>query len=266
MVQSRRRKGKPDVLGSHQRCWFWGRNLALEILEAGRWPVLELHLAEDLDTPECARVRALAAERGIPCAVEAAQRLTALCHSGEHQGYAAKMGPYPYVSPEAALEAAPAGAAPLLAVLDAIQDPFNFGAIVRSAEVLGVHAVLLGERGQTGVNRQVARSSAGAVNRLPIARLEDLEDLPAMLAARGIALVAASESAEMDCTEYGFTAPVALLLGNEGRGIRPGLLECCDARVRIPQTGKIGALNVAAAAAVLFYEAARQRGSLKGEV
>jgi len=257
MATDRKQKAGQKFLGSHQKCWLWGRNVVLETLRARTWPVLELHLAGTLAADELEAARTIADRRSIPVKVQAAARLEQLCHAPEHQGYLAKMGPFPYADAEMLLEDRPP--APLYAVLDSIQDPHNFGAVVRSAEVFGLDAIFIAERDQVGVTTAVARASAGAASRVPIARVADLPALAARLKAAGIALVAASEKAKVPITAHDFLGATAIVIGSESHGIRPALVKCCDALVRIPQHGRIGSLNAAAAAAVVFYEARRQR-------
>jgi len=265
MERSKRGKGKRKLLGSHQRSWVWGRRLILEILRGGRWGIAELLLAEDLPESERDEAGDLAEAQGTPVRTEPGERLRALCHSAEHQGYLAKMLEFPYADPEETLArlADPNQPRPFHVLLDRVQDPHNFGAIIRSAEVLGVDAVWIGSRDQVGVTSMVARSSAGAVNRIPIARAPDVLALAGQLRELGLALVAATEKGAVDCTAHDFATPTALILGNEGEGIAPEILALCDARVRVPQSGAIGSLNVAAAAAVLFYEARRQCGAIE---
>jgi 23S rRNA (guanosine2251-2'-O)-methyltransferase len=144
-------------------------------------------------------------------------------------------------------------------VLDAIQDTFNFGAIVRSAEAMGARGIFVGTASQAGVNSLVARASAGAVNRIPIAETEDLGALFDILRQAGAQVLAADEKGGTPCTACDLCRPTAVVLGNEGRGVRPELLSQCDERVCIPMSGAIASLNVAAAAAVLLYEAWRQK-------
>lgn len=269
MTPSKRQKAKSKLMGSHQRCWIWGRRAVLEILEAGRWPILELRLDAAMAPARIERARDLASHGDIPVFLDSAERLRQLCHAPEHQGYVAKMAPFPYASAPDILaglsgRSGPdaSGPAPLFAILDAVQDPYNFGAIARSAEALGVEAIFVGSARQADVGSMVVRSSAGAAGRIPIARVDDLEDLASQLRDRGVCLVAASEKADGECRDRDFTRPTAIVLGNEGAGIRPDLLALCDARVRVPQQGAIGSLNVAMAAAILFYEARRQRNAL----
>src|SRR5712691_4273343 len=181
----RRRKGKPELLGNHQKCWLWGRHAVMETLRAARWPVIELHVSDQLprDDLEFAVDFARRQER-IDFYKEPLDRLTQLCHSREHQGFLAKMAPFPYDRVEDVL--ATATPRTLFAILDGFQDPHNFGAVIRSAHVLGIDALFVPSRGQVEVTAQVARSSAGAVNHIRIAQAEDLLSLTAQLRSRGI--------------------------------------------------------------------------------
>lgn len=255
---SRRRCGHLPLMGSHQRCWIWGRHLVRETLQAGRWPMAELLLAESLDAGERAECRRRAEALGIRVLDVPAARLEQLAHTRDHQGYLARMFEFPYESPGWLERSWPEEGA-FLILLDGMQDPFNFGALLRSAEIFGVQAVVIPEHHQTGVTSLTARASAGAVNRIPIVRVPCLEEVAAVLHRQGIRLVAASEKAERLIVETDFTAPVALVIGNEGQGIRPEMLRACDLLVKIPQFGRIGSLNAAVAAGIFCYEVRRQR-------
>ncbi|MBW7865463.1 MAG: RNA methyltransferase [Candidatus Hydrogenedens sp.] len=256
---------KQRFAGGHQRGWLWGRHAVMEALEAAHWPVVELYLDGTLPEDALGRARALGEAQGALCEVVPDRRLFELAHTHEHQGYLARMGPFPYTPLEEALSGGdgvkrPAGDAPLYLMLDAVQDTFNFGAILRSAEAMGVWAVIVGKTNQACVNSLVARASSGAINRIPVAEVDDLPAVAAELASRGVLVAAADEKSGVGCAGPDFCGPTALVLGNEGRGISPELMARCAARVRIPMFGAIGSLNVAAAAAVLLYEIRRQRG------
>ncbi|MFH0962984.1 MAG: 23S rRNA (guanosine(2251)-2'-O)-methyltransferase RlmB [Planctomycetota bacterium] len=255
----RYKRGKRKLLASHAKSWLWGRHAVLEILRAGRWPVVELHLDEGLDAEALASTRTLAERAGAPLEIVPAKRLRELCHTSEHQGYLARMGPFPYANVEQVL--GNRSKCPLYAILDGVQDPHNFGSVVRSAEVFGIDAVFIGESEQVGVTTLAARSSVGAVGRVAITRAASLQALARAMKGLGICVVGASEDAERKVTEHDFKRPSAIVLGNEGTGIRQDLRRECDAMVAIPQLGEIGSLNVAAAAAILFYEARRQRAT-----
>lgn len=244
-------------MGSHQRCWLWGRRLVLDTLRAGRWPIVELRIADGLDESGREVVTRLAAQAGVPVHTAAAERLTQLCGAADHQGVLAKMRPFPYRSLGDVLAGDSHPAA--LAILDRMQDPFNFGAVIRAAEVLGMDGLIVGAIAQAEVGSQVARSSAGAVNHLPLVQVSDLVATADELRRRGAVLIAAAVHAHDAVCERSLTGPTVFVLGNEHSGIDPPLLERCDAAVRIPQSGRTESLNVAVAAGILFYELQRQR-------
>ncbi len=253
----RRGKGKKRLLGSHQKCWIWGRNVVAETLTAGRWQPLELHLSAELPAESLHAARSIAETQQIATRVQPGDALAKLCKSAEHQGYVAKMPPFPYQSPEELLARCPPR--PLLALLDSIQDPFNFGAILRSADVMGLDGVFVSETRQVDVTSLVVRSSAGAVNHVPLGRAADLVALARTLREGGLRLIAASEKASRPAYASDFSAGSVIVIGNEGNGIRRELLDLCDEIVAIPQYGHVGSLNAAVSAGILFYEARRQR-------
>ncbi len=253
----RRRKGPSKLLGNHQKCWLWGRNVVTETLRAARWPVLELHVADSLPEAELALVEQWSQSNDVALSIEPAEKLTNLCHSREHQGYLAKMAEFSYDRVEDVLAATKAP--PLFAILDGLQDPHNFGAVIRSAHVLGVDGLFVPTRGQVEVTAQVARSSAGAVNHIHIAEADDLVTLAALLRSRGVRVIGTSQRAVHPTFECNLTGSIAVVIGNEGTGIRDELLSACDELVTIPQFGAIESLNAAVSAGILFYEAQRQR-------
>jgi 23S rRNA (guanosine2251-2'-O)-methyltransferase len=255
----KRSKGKKALLGSHQKCWLWGRNLVLETLAAGRWPIADLFLADTLSTEAIASATARAESLGVAVSVNPASVLEKLGHTGEHQGYLARMNEFPYASFDDLPLSGSGGKPVFFVMLDGIQDPFNFGAVLRSAEVFGADGAIIPAADQVGVTSMVARSSAGAVNRVPIARVESLDVAASALIGRGVVLVGASEKASCELAACDLRRPVCIVMGNEGVGISPSILARCTETVRIPQHGKVGSLNVAVAAGVFFYEVRRQR-------
>lgn len=257
---------RPKPLGQHQSSWIWGRHLVQETLENSSWPILELWLAEDLDRAEALHAERLAAAKSIPVHKTARKSLVSKCRGEDHQGFAAKMGEFPYQTLEQvwrSLTNATAGRDreslhPFFVVLDGIQDPYNFGTMLRSAEIFGAQAILIGTVGQTGVTSQVARSSVGAVNRLPIIQVNDLPDAVQQLKKRNVQIVGASEKAEHSIWQCNLRLPTAVVIGNEARGMSPALMASCDTLVRIPQQGTINSLNAAAALTIFCYEIRRQ--------
>jgi len=257
MERHSRGKGKKRLLGSHQKCWIWGRNSVVETLEAGRWEIVDLYLSRFLNPEQLKATQALAANLRLAPVIAEPDEMTRLCHTSEHQGYLARMTDFPYADEAAVLSTLPAS--PFCIVLDGIQDPYNFGAIIRSAEIFGANALFIAESGQVGVTSMVVRSSAGAVNRLPIVRVPEVAALVDRLKAKGIKVVAASEKAVGNIMDYNFAQGISIVIGNEGVGPGAQLLDQCDAVVKIPQTGRIGSLNAAVAAGIFFYEIRRQR-------
>ena len=253
----RRGKGKRELLGNHQKCWIWGKNTVTESLRAGRWPMHELRLSDTLPAETLQCTRDMAAGLDIPVFVEPQKRLSDRCRTAEHQGFLAKMAPYPYEPVDDILSNPPV--CPLYIVLDSIQDPYNFGAILRSADAMAVDAIFIGDRHQSDVTSLVARASAGAVNHVRMARVDDLGELVTRLKLRGVQIAAAAGDACDDCADCDFCRPTALLIGNEGVGIAQSLVELSDLQVRIPQFGVVDSLNAAVAGGILLYEVRRQR-------
>ena len=147
----------------------------------------------------------------------------------------------------------------LFVICDRIQDTHNFGAILRCCDALGAQAVIVGESGQSRVTPQVARSSAGAVNFVPIVLAESLLDCVLQLKNAGVKIVAGSEHSDSEVWSADLTGSVALIIGNEAEGIAQDLLEQCDTRVRVPMLGQVSSLNASVAAGILLYEISRQR-------
>lgn len=255
--RSRRGKGKRKLLGSHQKCWLWGRHVVTETLRGGKWPPLELYLARTLPSAERDHTVQSAEALDVPVRIESAERLQQLCHSGEHQGYLARMPEFPYDDARELLDRR--GERPLYLVLDGLQDPYNLGAIVRSAEVFGADGLFLRGDGQVGVTSLVARASAGAVNHVAIARVDDLAAHVGRMKDRGVRLVAALPSAGTRLFDCDLSRSAAIVIGNEGAGVSGELHRLCDEAVCIPHSGRIGSLNAAVAAGIVLYESARQR-------
>ena len=223
---SARKEGRRDVV--------YGRRPVAEA-ERGRRRVHRVWTQDELPGPE----------------------LTRLAGSPDHQGVVAEVDPYPYVDPRSLLEAP----SPLVVALDQVQDPQNLGAVCRSAEAAGAAGVVIPERRSAAVTPAACKASAGAVEHLSIARVPNLAEWMADAKEAGAWLYGATHDGPAPYTSADLTGSVVLVLGSEGRGLRPRVAGACDLLVSIPVFGKVGSLNVSAAAAVLLFEAARQRGA-----
>jgi 23S rRNA (guanosine2251-2'-O)-methyltransferase len=229
----------------------YGRRAVRELLR-GRRQVLEVWATE----------RALAAEpwlseTEVRVHVKPERELTAEAGTRDHQGVVARAEPYRYAD---AYELA-AEPAPLLVCLDRVSDPRNLGAVCRSAEGAGATGVVVPEHGSARVTPVVAKTSAGAVEHLPVAVVTNLARYLADIKGPALWVYAAAPDAENTLWETEFARGAVFVLGAEGRGLRPLVRRACDEQVAIPLDGRIESLNVSVAAALLLFEARRQRGA-----
>ncbi len=183
------------------------------------------------------------------------EELERLCGSPDHQGVVAEVDPYPYADPSALL----AQEDSLLLALDQVQDPRNLGAICRSAEFAGAAGLVFPERRSAEVTAVACKASAGAVEHLEIARVRNLADWLGEAKAAGYWLWGADADADEPPWAVDLSGPTVLVLGGEGKGIRPRVAAACDGLVALPRRGRVESLNVSAAATALLYEAVRQR-------
>jgi len=183
------------------------------------------------------------------------EELERLCGSPDHQGVVAEVDPYPYADPNALLRREGA----LLLALDQIQDPRNLGAVCRSAEFAGAAGVVIPERRAAEVTAVACKASAGAVEHLALARVRNLADWLGEAKQAGFWIWGAEAEADGAPWDADLSGPTVLVLGGEGKGIRPRVASICDGLIALPQAGRIDSLNVSAAAAALLFEAVRQR-------
>ncbi|MGK2932886.1 MAG: 23S rRNA (guanosine(2251)-2'-O)-methyltransferase RlmB [Solirubrobacterales bacterium] len=181
--------------------------------------------------------------------------LARMVGSEDHQGVVAEVDPYPYVGGQELLGRPDA----LIVVLDQIQDPRNFGAVCRSAEVAGADGVVIPDRRAASVTAVTCKTSAGAVEHLGIARVRNVSDWLAEAKDAGFWVWGADGASDQAPWQTDLTGKTALVMGTEGKGLRPRVADSCDGLIAIPQHGKIESLNVSVATSVLLFEAVRQR-------
>lgn len=236
-----------------------------ELLRARPREVSVVYVADGYRSAEIDRLVTVARDRAVNLEFRPRQMVAELAGDAVHQGVVALTGEYAYAELGAILAtAAPAaidaGAEPLLLLLlDGITDPHNFGALVRSAEVLGAHGVVVPDRGAAPVTPVVVKSSAGATERTKIARVGNLLKTIDSLRERGVRVLGADTDGGQRLDEVDLAAPVALVVGAEGKGMREAVARRCDALFHIPQRGAVASLNASVAGAIALYEAARQR-------
>lgn len=236
-----------------------GRNAVLEALRAGK-PIDKLYVLDGCpDGPVRTIIREAKKGDTIINYVKK-ERLDQLSETGHHQGVIAMAASYEYAIVEDILEKArEKGEAPFIFVLDNIEDPHNLGAMIRTANLAGAHGVIIPKRRAVGLTPTVARTSAGAINYTPVAKVTNLKQTMEQLKKEGMWFVCA----DMDGTPYyqmDLKGPMGLVIGNEGEGVSRLIKETCDFVASIPMKGDIDSLNASVAAGVLAFEIARQRG------
>jgi 23S rRNA (guanosine2251-2'-O)-methyltransferase len=230
---------------------LYGRNAVHEALRAGRREVHRVWA-----TSGAAREPWLA-DAAVRVTVTDAEEVARRAGSDGHQGVVAEAEPYPYADTAALLR----GPAPLIVALDELQDPQNRGAICHTAETAGADGVVICERRAAQVTAAVCKASAGAVEHLRVARVRNLADFLGEAKAAGVWCYGAAAEAEMSYLDPDFRDGVVLVLGSEGRGLRPRVAASCDALIALPMRGHVGSLNASAAAAALLYGILHRRES-----
>ena len=225
-----------------------------------------VYVAEGHKPGEIDRAVKVARDRAVAVELRPRALVAGLAGRGAtHQGIVAVVGEYSYSSVADMLAAAAAERQPpLLMLLDGVTDPHNLGAVVRTAEVLGGHGVIIPERGAAPVTGAVVKASAGATERVRIARTAHLLGAIDHLREQGVKVLGAAAGQGTPLDEAVLHGPVAFVLGSEGQGTREAVARRCDGLVQIPQRGQVDSLNVSVAGALLLYEATRQRRKRRG--
>ena len=259
------RRGGADPRGEGDRSSgeriVFGVHPIEELVRARPRAISVLYVAEGTRSPDIDRVVKLAKDRAVTVEPRPRTFVAELAAAPAHQGLAAVVGAYRYATLADMIQAAgAAGERLLLLLLDGITDPHNFGALVRSAEVLGAHGVLVSSRHAAPVTGTVVKASAGATERMRIAEVANLLKTMDALRERGLRVWGASPGAGAVAVDVvDFREDVAVVIGAEGQGMREAVARRCDGLFHIPQRGQVASLNASVAGAIVLYEAARQR-------
>ena len=242
---------------------LYGVNPLMEALRAGGRLPEQITIAEGARDERLRELIELARSRGVPITFAPRTKIDREAGNAHHQGVMARIAAPAYTDADELLDAVGAAVGgenePLAVVLDGIEDPRNLGAILRTAECAGANGVFIPERRAAGLNETVAKTSAGAVEYLPIARVTNLSVLIRQLKERNLWVVGTAADAPLNYYDWDWTRASAIVLGGEGAGLHRLVGEQCDALVRIPVNGQIESLNVSVAAGIVLYEALRQR-------
>jgi 23S rRNA (guanosine2251-2'-O)-methyltransferase len=245
--------------------FVYGLNPVLEALEAHPQDVVRVLVERGRGGQRSHggdRVAEVAAAAGVRVEEAPHGELGRRSRGGVHQGVGAELAEFRYAElPDLIESARVRKEAPFLMLLDGVTDPQNLGALIRSAHALGAHGVVVPKDRAAGVTPAMAKAAAGALEHCPLARVTNLTRAIEDLKGEQVWSIALAADGDRTLAEVDLTGGLALVLGSEGKGVRPLVRKTCDLVVRIPMLGRVGTLNVAAAGAVAMYEAARQRAS-----
>ena len=242
----------------YEECTIEGRNAVIEAYRAGR-PIDKLFILDGCQDGPILTIKREAKAKQTPVKFVTKERLDQLSETGKHQGVIAYAAAYEYATVEEILDnARQKGEAPFLFLLDNIEDPHNLGAIIRTANLAGAHGVIVPKNRAAGLTAVVAKTSAGALNFTPVARVTNLAKTIEELKKEGIWFVCA-DMGGTTMYDLNLKGPIGLVIGNEGEGVGRLVKEKCDMIASIPMKGDIDSLNASVAAGVLAYEIVRQR-------
>ena len=236
-----------------------GRNPVLEILKTDK-EIEKILVAKGQLKGSINKIVALAKDMNIVVQYVDKKKLDQVSQGGNHQGVAALISPYRYSSMDEILnKAKKLQEPPFLLILDGIEDPYNLGSIIRTAECSGVHGIIIPKRRSAHVTETVYKSSAGAVEHMLIAKVNNLSNTIDELKEKGLWIYGAHMEGKDKYFEVDLTGAVALVIGSEGKGISRLVKEKCDFLLNIPMVGKVSSLNASNAASILMYEVVRQK-------
>jgi 23S rRNA (guanosine2251-2'-O)-methyltransferase len=244
-----------------QDSYIYGTRAIIEAIRAGR-EIDTLFIQKDLRNDLIKEALSLAGQYSVPVSLVPVEKLNRITRKN-HQGSIAFLSAIEFASVDHVIQSTfQQGKPPFLVALDGITDVRNFGAIARTAECAGVDALIIPGKGSAQINSDAVKTSAGALNHIPVCREKNLVQGMRYLKNNGLLVIAATEKAEKNMYEIDFSGPLVLLLGSEETGIAPDLLKLADEWAAIPQFGNIVSLNVSVAAALFIYEVVRQRKGL----
>lgn len=236
-----------------------GRNAVTEALKSGR-AIDKVFLASGETDKALGRLAAQAKEAGAVIVQTDRRKLDMMSPTGAHQGIIAAVAAHEYATLDDILaRAEQRGEQPLIVICDELSDPHNLGAILRTAECAGAHGVIIPKRRSVGLTAVVAKASAGALEYMPVVRVSNIPSTMEELKKRGVWIYGTAADGNTDLYRAELKGAAAIVIGNEGEGMSRLVSEHCDFRVSIPMRGEISSLNASAAAAIMLYEAVRQR-------
>ncbi|KJD31493.1 RNA methyltransferase [Tamlana nanhaiensis] len=242
----------------HNQTQIFGIRAIIEAINSGK-TIDKVFLQKGLHGDLFNELESLVNKSGIAKSYVPVEKLNRLTKKN-HQGAVAQISPVEFYDIEnLVVNVMESGQTPLFLLLDQLSDVRNFGAIIRTAECTGVSGIIIQKKGAAPINGDTIKTSAGAVFKVPICRVDHIKDAVFYMQASGIKVIAATEKTDNTLYDVSFTEPCAIIMGSEGRGINPSVLKVADDKAKLPLLGEIESLNVSVACGAFLYEAVRQR-------
>ncbi len=254
MIMNKMNQSNQDQL------YIMGKNSVFEALQSER-SINKIYIAEGIQKSSLHKLLTLAKMKNIITQYSPKKRLDQMTQNGNHQGIVASVAAYDYVElNEIVTNAKSKEKQPFLVLLDEIEDPHNLGSILRSCDVVGVDGVIIPKRRSVGLTTTVSKTSAGAIEHVPVSRVTNMVQTIDWLKDEGFWIVGTDASAEQMYHEIDYKLPIVIVIGSEGKGISRLLKEKCDFMVKLPMMGHVNSLNASVAAGIMLYEVYRNRG------
>jgi 23S rRNA (guanosine2251-2'-O)-methyltransferase len=241
-----------------------GKNPVIEALKSGR-DINKILIAEGSQGGQMQQVIGLAKSSGVFLQFVPKKKLDQLAEGQAHQGVAAQVAAYQYAELDDLFQAAEKrNEAPFFLLLDEIEDPHNLGSIMRTADAVGAHGIIIPKRRAVGLTATVAKASTGAIEHIPVVRVTNMARTIDELKEQGVWIAGTDASGDQDYRQFDGTLPLGLVIGSEGKGMGRLIRDKCDFLIQLPMSGHVTSLNASVAAALLMYEVYRKRHPLEG--
>ncbi|GAE31468.1 23S rRNA (guanosine(2251)-2'-O)-methyltransferase RlmB [Halalkalibacter hemicellulosilyticus] len=242
--------------------FIYGKNPIIEALKSGH-AINKIWIAEGSQKGQMTKVIQLAKEKGVLIQNAPKRKLDQLVQVEQHQGVVASVAAYEYAEVDDLFKRAnEQGQEPFFLILDEVEDPHNLGSILRTADAVGAHGVIIPKRRAVGLTQTVAKASTGAIEYIPVVRVTNIARTMEELKKQGLWFVGTDAKGKEDYRQAAFDMPIGLVIGSEGKGISRLVKEKCDFLVQIPMVGRVTSLNASVAASLLMYEVYRNRHEL----
>lgn len=257
---SRIKNNRSELISEEREDIIIGRNAVIEALKNDSRTIETLYISNNKLEGSINTIVGMAKEKKIIIKEVDKRKLDSMCDGETHQGVIAKVTPFKYSEVSDILDLAKErGESPFIVILDEVEDPHNLGSIARTAELFGVHGIIIPKRRSASVTATVYKSSVGAIEHVKVAKVTNLNATIDSLKEQGIWVYGADIRAEEYSYEVDYNGPCALIIGNEGRGISKLTVQKCDKLIKIPMVGKINSLNASVAGGIMMYEVLKGR-------